>query len=132
MRWLCWALISLGTLERLYCAWCRSFTWLLSRMAAVKMKSCMKVLADMWTHGSKVCVWGCACVFLVLCEGGGFHFLAHPRSAYHVFPAQVPPWWDVDVPAGSHAPYPMDYYARDGGVWSSSHHRPPARSAAAG
>ena len=101
-------------------------------MASVEMKSCMKMRADMWARGSKPGVWGCACVSSSLASDEFSMTLHVLKSAYHVFPAQVPPWWDVDVPAGSHAPYPMDYYARDGGVWSSSHHRPPARSAAAG
>ena len=37
---------------------------------------------------------------------------------------QVPPWWE-GVAAGheANAPYPMDYYAKDGGVWNSSYHK---------
>ena len=37
----------------------------------------------------------------------------------------VPGWWEAEgAPADEAiAPYPMDYYARDGGVWNSSYHR---------
>ena len=37
---------------------------------------------------------------------------------------QVPGWWEGEQAAqhGMEA-YPMDYYARDGGVWNSSYHR---------
>lgn len=44
--------------------------------------------------------------------------------------AQVPPWWDgpqAEQSRGQEA-YPMDYYAKDGGVWNSSYHKTPARS----
>ncbi len=38
--------------------------------------------------------------------------------------AQVPGWWEGQpaVQPGMEA-YPMDYYAKDGGVWNSSYHR---------
>lgn len=37
---------------------------------------------------------------------------------------QVPGWWEGEQAAqpGMEA-YPMDYYAKDGGVWNSSYHR---------
>ncbi len=36
----------------------------------------------------------------------------------------VPAWWERDDAAsGAVAPYPMDYYAKDGGVWNSSYHK---------
>lgn len=45
----------------------------------------------------------------------------------------VPGWWEEssDIPVGANqggvASYPMDYYAKEGGVWSSSYHKGPAR-----
>ena len=35
----------------------------------------------------------------------------------------VPPWWESDADANGVHPYPMDYYARDGGEWNSSYHK---------
>lgn len=32
---------------------------------------------------------------------------------------------DADVGAEAVAPYPMDYYAAEGGVWNSSYHKGP-------
>lgn len=49
----------------------------------------------------------------------------------------VPGWWEessglaVGANSGGVDPYPMDYYAKDGGVWNSSYHKgPPAGSRA--
>ncbi|EIE19179.1 hypothetical protein COCSUDRAFT_19880 [Coccomyxa subellipsoidea C-169] len=42
---------------------------------------------------------------------------------------EVPPWWEgpqAEQQKGQEA-YPMDYYAKDGGVWNSSYHKTPAR-----
>jgi hypothetical protein len=37
---------------------------------------------------------------------------------------QVPGWWEgLQVAQPGMEPYPMDYYAKDGGVWNSSYHR---------
>ena len=46
---------------------------------------------------------------------------------------QVPGWWEVDsaTQPGIGA-YPMDYYAKDGGVWNSSYHKAPRRRGANG
>ena len=49
------------------------------------------------------------------------------------------PWWELEVvaPGEANAPYPMDYYAKDGGAWTSSYvktrprRRPGAAAAAA-
>lgn len=44
-------------------------------------------------------------------------------------PVQVPPWWEgtqTEENAGQEN-YPMDYYAKDGGVWNSSYHKASAR-----
>ncbi|CAK0783436.1 hypothetical protein CVIRNUC_006635 [Coccomyxa viridis] len=43
--------------------------------------------------------------------------------------AEVPGWWEGEQVAkpGTEA-YPMDYYAKDGGVWNSSYHRSSKRS----
>lgn len=39
---------------------------------------------------------------------------------------QVPPWWEgIAAEHEASAPYPMDYYAKDGGVWNSSYHKGP-------
>ncbi|KAK9838131.1 hypothetical protein WJX81_003166 [Elliptochloris bilobata] len=73
-----------------------------------------------------------ACPRLSIDWGEGFALPTLTPFEALVALGEVPPWWEAEVPAGSHAPYPMDYYARDGGVWSSSHHRAPAQSAAAG
>jgi len=37
----------------------------------------------------------------------------------------VDPWWLTPgvAPGEENTPYPMDYYARDGGTWSSSYHK---------
>ena len=35
----------------------------------------------------------------------------------------VPPWWDETPDENGVHPYPMDYYARDGGQWNSSYHK---------
>ena len=37
----------------------------------------------------------------------------------------VEPWWLLAgvAPGEEYAPYPMDYYAKDGGSWSSSYHK---------
>uniref|UniRef100_A0A7S2VY39 Diphthamide biosynthesis protein 1 n=1 Tax=Ostreococcus mediterraneus TaxID=1486918 RepID=A0A7S2VY39_9CHLO len=37
----------------------------------------------------------------------------------------VSPWWLAvgAAPGEENSPYPMDYYARDGGTWSSSYHK---------
>eukprot|EP00892_Ulva_mutabilis_P000935 jgi/Ulvmu1/10842/UM007_0016.1 len=39
----------------------------------------------------------------------------------------APPWWDEKPDENGVHPYPMDYYAREGGQWNSSYHkaRPP-------
>lgn len=43
---------------------------------------------------------------------------------------QVPAWWEgagAGEKRGEEA-YPMDYYAKEGGVWNSSYHKAPARA----
>ncbi|BDA49582.1 2-(3-amino-3-carboxypropyl)histidine synthase subunit 1 [Coccomyxa sp. Obi] len=43
---------------------------------------------------------------------------------------EVPAWWEgvgAEGKRGEEA-YPMDYYAKDGGVWNSSYHKAPARA----
>ena len=36
----------------------------------------------------------------------------------------MPAWWEGAAPGEEGvAPYPMDYYAKDGGVWNSSYHK---------
>ena len=41
---------------------------------------------------------------------------------------QVQPWWCQETESASAGldPYPMDYYARDGGIWNSSYSKKPA------
>ena len=59
----------------------------------------------------------------------------------------VPPWWEVGAGAAAatatgaeaeeegaaeaYAPYPMDYYAKEGGIWNSSYHKAPPAAATA-
>lgn len=40
----------------------------------------------------------------------------------------VQPWWQgSDTSSDSIVPYPMDYYAKEGGPWNSSYHKKKAR-----
>ena len=39
----------------------------------------------------------------------------------------APPWWESTegaAPGEENTPYPMDYYSRDGGPWTSSYMKP--------
>ena len=39
------------------------------------------------------------------------------------------PWWELEgrAPGEANTPYPMDYYSRDGGPWTSSYIKPKPR-----
>ena len=69
-----------------------------------------------------------ACPRLSIDWGEGF---AKPTlTPYEALAAlgRVPAFWEGERPQGaSHDHYPMDYYAKDGGKWNSSWHRPARR-----
>lgn len=72
-----------------------------------------------------------ACPRLSIDWGDGFQTPTLTPYEALVALGEVPGWWEGRVD-GAAAPYPMDYYARDGGAWSSSYMPRKARGAAAG
>ena len=72
-----------------------------------------------------------ACPRLSIDWGEGFTLPTLTPYEALVALGEVPAWWEagetsaagVETGTGEVAPYPMDYYAKEGGVWNSSWHK---------
>ena len=78
-----------------------------------------------------------ACPRLSIDWGEGFTLPTLTPYEALVALGEVPAWWE-ELPGscaekgtgdGVPAPYPMDYYAKEGGVWNSSWHKKPSAAA---
>ena len=72
-----------------------------------------------------------ACPRLSIDWGEGFAVPTLTPYEALVALGEVDPWWtaeegSADNPMAGSDAYPMDYYAKDGGAWSSTYHRAPA------
>ena len=77
---------------------------------------------------SDIDVWvQVACPRLSIDWGEGFSKPTLTPYEAHIALGEVQPWWSLadaeDSDAGQLGHYPMDYYAKDGGEWSSTYHR---------
>ncbi|KAL0030555.1 hypothetical protein WJX79_004420, partial [Trebouxia sp. C0005] len=59
-----------------------------------------------------------ACPRLSIDWGDGFHKPTLTPYEAMIALDQVPGWWQVGVDSKEN--YPMDYYAKDGGIWNST------------
>ncbi|KAI8462937.1 MAG: putative diphthamide synthesis protein-domain-containing protein [Monoraphidium minutum] len=98
---------------------------LLSELSPQKLLAMGEGRIDAWVQ--------VACPRLSIDWGEGF--AAPTLTPYEALVAlgEVPGWWEAPAAAAEQQqqqrvegmePYPMDYYARDGGAWSSSYHKP--------
>ncbi|KAL4858281.1 2-(3-amino-3-carboxypropyl)histidine synthase subunit 1 [Chlorella vulgaris] len=121
----CWGLV-LGTLGRqgnprilaqlqdlLQAQGRQCVTVLLSEVSPAKLEALSHGI-DAWVQ--------IACPRLSIDWGEGFKLpTLNPYEAF-VALGEVPGWWDAGTA------YPMDYYAADGGAWSSTYHRKKPRA----
>ncbi len=63
-----------------------------------------------------------ACPRLSIDWGEGFKLPTLTPYEALVCLGVVPGWWEASEDP-KQQPYPMDFYAKDGGVWNSSYHR---------
>jgi len=69
-----------------------------------------------------------ACPRLSIDWGEGFELPTLTPFEAFVALGAAPAWWDQAPDADGVEPYPMDYYSRDGGEWSSSYLKGKARA----
>ncbi|KAF5835432.1 putative diphthamide synthesis protein-domain-containing protein [Dunaliella salina] len=85
------------------------------------------VVTDATSPAPQPCTAGggsdCSCSNSMSSATKGGTLLPQPSSLQHSAPSPVS-LEDIGGRGGL-APYPMDYYARDGGPWNSSYHKPP-------
>ena len=64
-----------------------------------------------------------ACPRLSIDWGEGFTLPTLTPYEALVALGETPAWWEAGDDDGQAAPYPMDYYAKEGGAWNSSWHK---------